>query len=341
MKTQIWTVKNMPQIINNLLNGEVVAFPTETVYGLGANALNEHAVKKVYTVKGRPSDNPLIVHVSDLTMLKRYVPVIDKKIQQLIEHFWPGPLTLIFKVETNIFPKVVTGGLNTVAFRVPKNQITLQMIQQANIPIVGPSANTSGKPSPTSAQHVFHDLNGKISGILNDGSTQIGIESTVLDVSNPDGPPVILRPGAVTKEDLEELIGNVTFDQHLLGKTEVPKAPGMKYKHYAPDVPVWIVDGYIEEFKHAIAEAKQQKKQIGLYVDYQLAMHFDQEAAEVFTFGDDSVEQATKNLFAGLRSLDKQSLDVIFAQSFPEKGLGVAYMNRLKKAANQNIVKKK
>lgn len=331
----------MSQITENLLNGEVVAFPTETVYGLGANALNEQAVKKVYAVKGRPSDNPLIVHVSDLPMLKRYVPNLDEKAQQLIEQFWPGPLTLIFKVAPDIFPKVVTGGLDTVAFRMPKNQTTLQMIQQANTPIVGPSANTSGKPSPTSAEHVFHDLNGKIVGILDDGSTQIGIESTVLDLSQANDDPVILRPGAVTKEALEERIGRVKVDQHLLEEKAVPKAPGMKYKHYAPDVPVWIVDGYVAEFQQAIAEAKKQQQRIGLYVDQQLAAYFYQDVSDVFTFGATSVEQATKNLFAGLRALDKQSLDVIFAQSFPETGLGVAYMNRLKKAANQKIVEKK
>ncbi|MTD38139.1 threonylcarbamoyl-AMP synthase [Erwinia sp. CPCC 100877] len=323
-----------------LLQGELIAFPTETVYGLGANALDEAAVKKVYAVKGRPSDNPLIVHVSSFEMVKKYVADFHPATPKLVAAFWPGPLTLIFKVKPGTFSQTVTGGLETVAFRMPNNAATLELINQAGVPLVGPSANTSGKPSPTTAQHVFHDLHGKIAGIVDDGPTQIGVESTVLDLTADDGIPVILRPGAVTQSALQVIVGEVTIDQHLFSEKEAPKAPGMKYKHYSPDVPVWIVDGDGQVFQQAIDWAKANKQKIGLYVNDDLAQRFAKETAALFSFGENKVENATQLLFAGLRALDEQEIDLIFAQAFPESGLGSAYMNRLKKAANQKVLKK-
>ncbi|EOL43490.1 L-threonylcarbamoyladenylate synthase [Enterococcus caccae] len=339
METKQFTGDEIDQASALICKGELIAFPTETVYGLGANALDEHAVKQVYAVKGRPSDNPLIVHVSDFEMVKQYVTDFPSNTKALVDSFWPGPLTLIFIVKPNTFSSTVTGGLKTVAFRMPKNDKTLALINKAGVPLVGPSANTSGKPSPTTAQHVFHDLHGKIAGILDDGATQIGVESTVLDLTAADGVPVILRPGAITKESLEEVIGKVRVDQHLISEKEAPKAPGMKYKHYSPDTPVWIVDGNPDVFKKAITWAKNKNQRIGLFADDQLISAFSDEIDEGFSFGEDSVEQATKLLFAGLRSLDEKNIDIIFAQAFPETGLGIAYMNRLKKAANQKNLK--
>ncbi|MEI5989053.1 L-threonylcarbamoyladenylate synthase [Enterococcus crotali] len=339
METKQFTAKELDRAAALIEKGELIAFPTETVYGLGANALDESAVKQVYAVKGRPSDNPLIVHVSDFEMVKQYVTDFPEQTKTLVDAFWPGPLTLIFDVKPTTFSSAVTGGLNTVAFRMPNNQRTLELIKRAGVPLVGPSANTSGKPSPTTAQHVYHDLQGKIAGILDDGPTQIGVESTVLDLTAKDGIPVILRPGAVTKEQLEQVVGKVIVDQHLISENEAPKAPGMKYKHYSPDVPVWIIEGNQQVFKKAINWAKNENQRIGLFADDQITTTFSDEVAATFSFGDKSVEQATKLLFAGLRSLDEQNIDVIFAQSFPETDLGIAYMNRLKKAANQKIIK--
>lgn len=339
METKQFTAYQIDQAADLIRQGELVSFPTETVYGLGASALNEAAVKQVYAVKGRPSDNPLIVHVSDFEMVKQYVNDFPDHTTALVDSFWPGPLTLIFDVKSNAFSASVTGGLNTVAFRMPNNQKTLELIKTAGVPLVGPSANTSGRPSPTTAQHVYHDLHGKIAGILDDGPTQIGVESTVLDLTAKDGIPVILRPGAVTKESLERVVGQVFVDQHLISEKEAPKAPGMKYKHYAPNAPVWIIDGSQEVFKKAIEWAKRKHQRIGLFADDQITSTFSTDVEAVFSFGEGSVEQGAKLLFAGLRSLDEQTIDVIFAQAFPESGLGIAYMNRLKKAANQKILK--
>lgn len=319
--------------------GKLVAFPTETVYGLGANALNEEAVKQVYQVKGRPSDNPLIVHVSSFEMVEQYAEDIPTLMKPLVEAFWPGPLTLIVKGKNGVFPDCVTGGLATVAFRMPDNQKTLQLISQAGVPLVGPSANTSGKPSPTTAAHVYHDLKGKIAGILDDGATQIGVESTVLDLTSEDNIPMILRPGAVTRNDLEKVVGTVAIDQHLIKENEAPKAPGMKYKHYAPDTPVLIVEGSKEQWKEAISWATNNKKKTGIYASQEIVDFLGTNDFIAVSFGENTVENATRFLFAGLRELDGKNVDIIFAQAFPEELLGAAYMNRLKKAANQNFFK--
>lgn len=339
MKTEILTAHELTTAVTAIKSGELVAFPTETVYGLGANALDEAAVKKVYQVKGRPSDNPLIVHVSDFEMVKKYVKNFPKETEKLVQHFWPGPLTLIFSVAAGTFSKTVTGGLTTVAFRMPANELTLRLIKEAGVPLVGPSANTSGKPSPTTAQHVYHDLQGKIAAILDDGPTQIGVESTVLDLTAPDGVPVILRPGAVTKEQLERVIPAVTIDQHLVRPEEAPKAPGMKYKHYSPNAAVWVVNGLTATWQAAIQAGQEQQKKVGLFISEEQIKPLELTDTLVFSYGEESIEAATKELFAGLRSLDEQGAEIIFAQGFPEEGLGIAYMNRLKKAANQNFFK--
>ena len=322
METKRYDETELQEAAEALKEGELVAFPTETVYGLGANALLPNAVKKVFSVKGRPQDNPLIVHVASFEQVKEYVDNFHPAAEKIVKNFWPGPLTLIFKIKKDTLPSVVTGGLSTAAFRMPDNKKTLEVIELSGVPLVGPSANTSGKPSPTTADHVYHDLQGKITGIIDDGATRIGVESTVLDLSDPTAMPMILRPGAVTKEQIEAVIESpVAIDQHLVKENETPKAPGMKYKHYSPDT--W---------------AKNKKIRAGVIASPEIADQVRTDTAAVYMYNDNSVEAAAKGLFAGLRGLDEPTLglDLIFVQVYTETGLGNAYMNRLKKSALQN-----
>lgn len=339
METKIYTDDSIKEAAQQIQAGELIAFPTETVYGLGADATNEGAVKQVYQVKGRPSDNPLIVHVSDPEMVKDFVDNFPEVANPLIEHFWPGPLTLIFSVKEGVLPNVVTGGLSTAAFRMPNNEKTLRLIRAAGVPIVGPSANTSGKPSPTTAQHVYHDLSGKIKGVLDDGPTPIGVESTVLDLSDPEAGPVILRPGGVTLESLQAVIGPVTLDRHLVTESEAPKAPGMKYKHYAPNAPVYMIRE-VADWDQAVAWGMANGKKIGLLADQSILTRFAKETIGYPLTSNHEVAEATRNLFAGLRALDEAKVDLIFVETFPEDGLGMAYMNRLNKAAGQKYFEK-
>ncbi|PWF99520.1 L-threonylcarbamoyladenylate synthase [Levilactobacillus bambusae] len=331
METKIFTTDEIAMAATAINAGQLVAFPTETVYGLGADATNEEAVKQVYLAKGRPSDNPLIVHVADEATVEKYAEPLSDKAKQLIQIFWPGPLTLIFKLQPNALSKSVTGGLDTAAFRNPKNEATLELIRQAGVPLVGPSANTSGKPSPTLAKHVYHDLQGKIAGILDDGPTQYGVESTVLDMSTDT--PTILRPGAVTEEQLTAVIGPVISSHHHVGKNEVPKAPGMKYKHYAPSAQVYIVDSPTDW--PVIQETlRQNQVHAGILATNDvLTMNDFPENVEPFSLGE-GINGASHALFAGLRHFDLESdVKVILAQAFPDDHLGAAYMNRLDKSA--------
>lgn len=332
METNIFQADQINQAAALLRQGELVAFPTETVYGLGANALLPAAVKQVFAVKGRPSDNPLIVHVSDFSMTKEFVESYHPLTEKIVKHFWPGPLTLIFPIKTGSLSPTVTGGLSTAAFRMPDNKKTLSLIEKTRAPLVGPSANTSGKPSPTTALHVYHDLKDKIAGILDDGATQIGVESTVLDLSSEQ--PTILRPGAVTQEELTSVLGiEVPLDKHLVKESETPKAPGMKYKHYSPDTPVLMIKS--GDWESALAWAQAENKRVGLLATPKIADRYD--SADRFVFAEDTIAAATHGLFSGLRALDEgKKVDVIFAEVFPEDHLGLAYMNRLKKAAAQN-----
>ena len=236
MKTKIFGKEGISEAAEILKQGGLVAFPTETVYGLGGNGLDKEAAKKIYAAKGRPSDNPLILHVSSIEEVYPLVKALPEKAKKLMEAFWPGPLTLVLP-KSDIVPKESTGGLETVALRSPENALTLDLIRACGFPIAGPSANLSGRPSPTEASHVFEDLGGRIEGILEDGAVGIGVESTIVDLS--ENCPTLLRPGAITPEDLEELLGEkVAIDPTLLGKSMAegftPKAPGMKYRHYAP-----------------------------------------------------------------------------------------------------------
>jgi len=236
MKTKIFGKEGISEAAEILKGGGLVAFPTETVYGLGGNGLDKEAAKKIYAAKGRPSDNPLILHVSSIEEVYPLVKALPEKAKKLMEAFWPGPLTLVLP-KSDLVPKESTGGLETVALRSPENALTLSLIRACGFPIAGPSANLSGRPSPTEASHVFEDLGGRIEGILEDGAVGIGVESTIVDLS--EDCPTLLRPGAITIEDLEELLGEkVAIDPTLLGKSMAegftPKAPGMKYRHYAP-----------------------------------------------------------------------------------------------------------
>lgn len=317
--------------------GELVAFPTETVYGLGADALNEAAVKKVYQAKGRPSDNPLIVHVASseaVLDLVAEVPEIGKK---LMDTFWPGPLTLIFKTKAGVFAPTVTAGLSSVAMRMPDNALTLELIQKAGVPLVGPSANTSGRPSPTSADHVYHDLSGKVAGIIDDGATGVGVESTVLDITNPER-PLILRPGAITKKELETVLEKpVAYDQHLVSEKEVPKAPGMKYKHYAPAEPVVLIKGTdMAKWQEAIQFYQNQGEKVGVLANSELIMALKNEATAIFSLGEKTnISDASHNLYAGLRFFENTEVSIILAEAYEINDDNQAYMNRLEKSAGK------
>ncbi|GBG94000.1 translation factor Sua5 [Ligilactobacillus salitolerans] len=339
MITKIYANTEVDQAAAEIKLGELVAFPTETVYGLGADATNEQAVKRVYLAKGRPSDNPLIVTVSSPEMAAEYIEDFGSYGQKLINDFWPGPLTLVFKIKPGSLSSAVTGGLETAAFRMPENEVTRKMIELAGVPIVGPSANSSGKPSPTTAQHVFHDMEGKIAGILDDGPTKVGVESTIVDLSIDS--PAILRPGGVTLNELEDTLGvKVLSDQHKVGAKETPKAPGMKYKHYAPAAQVLIVAD--KDWPQALEWAANQKEKVAMMA-LSTTLENSQIPGNVVTYdmGAD-LTSATHRLFDGLRHFDNdEPVNWILACSFKEEGLGAAYMNRLKKAAGDQFFKAK
>lgn len=335
METEILKNTQIQEAADFLAKGLLVAFPTETVYGLGADATRPDVVKDVYAAKGRPSDNPLIVHVSGPEMVWEYADNSYKPLaEKLMNAFWPGPLTIIMPIQPGKLSKAVTGGLTTAAFRMPNNQTTLNLIKTFGKPIVGPSANTSGKPSPTLAKHVYHDLHGKIAAILDDGPTKLGVESTVIDLSVDI--PTILRPGMIDSDDLLKVIDDVNSDHHKVTKTEVPKAPGMKYKHYAPNAQVIIVDDK-NDFKQAIAEYVAKDVSMGVMATDEILKEVP-EGIEKFSLGDD-VYTASRNLFAGLRQLDNDHMQFILAQGFSDEGHGAAYSNRLNKSAGNTHYK--
>lgn len=332
METKYFQPEAIEEAAQALKNGELVAFPTETVYGLGAIATNDAGVRQVYQAKGRPSDNPLIVHVADKDDVLPYVECIPEKVLTLMDTFWPGPLTIILPIKAGSLSPVVTGGLSTCAFRMPDKKITRQLIALTG-PLVGPSANTSGKPSPTTAEHVYHDLHGKIAGILDGGETTVGVESTVIEIV--DDQITILRPGAVTPMMLQEASDlPVEYDKHLIEESETPKAPGMKYKHYAPSVQVEIV--YPDDFAKAL-EAHQNER-VAVMASQELIDYYHIQTDYFILSQEHTSEEAATHLFAGLRALDDtEKYDVILAEGYEEEGLAVAYMNRLKKAANHNF----
>ena len=321
-----------------LKNGGLVAFPTETVYGLGANALDDQAAMRTYAAKGRPSDNPLIVHIADVASVAMITNHVSIKAEQLIEQFWPGPLTLIFHKKDNV-PLGTTGGLETVAVRFPKDEIAQAVILAGGGFISAPSANTSGKPSPTLASHVMEDLAGKIDMILDGGAVDIGVESTIVDMTVE--PPMILRPGAITKEMIEQVIGVVEVDRTLLeGNLNLkPKAPGMKYRHYAPKSPLVIIEGENEKVVQAInikiAQAKNQR--VGVIASKETMNCY--KSCKVKNIGSRYDKKTiAHNLYKTLREFDNEQVEIIYSESFDIDEIGVAIMNRLGKAAGQCVV---
>lgn len=321
--------ENYTQAVDLLNNGEIVAFPTETVYGLGAVATNEQAVKKIFAAKGRPSDNPLIVHIGTVEEVSLYTTNISEVAQKCMNAFWPGPLTLVMLAKRNVLAPSVTAGLDSVGIRMPDHPVALELLQTLKKPLAAPSANRSGKPSPTKAEHVFEDLQNIIPCILDGGMTGIGLESTVLDVTLDT--PVILRPGGVTKEMLEAVIGPVvepTLEQQKIEST--PKAPGMKYTHYAPDAPVYLIDSNKEAIEKAITELKPEHKVALLAPDSFKEINADY----YFSFGNaHDLEQMSASLYDALRACDKTDATIILATATSKTGVGTAIMNRLEKAA--------
>lgn len=323
-----------------LRRGEMVAFPTETVYGLGANALDELASEKIYAAKGRPSDNPLIVHVANMEQVKPLVKEIPESAKRLAEAFWPGPLTMVFYKSDSV-PYGTTGGLDTVAVRMPNHKVALKLIEVSGIPIAAPSANTSGRPSPTTAAHVMEDLHGKISMILDGGAVGIGIESTIVDMTTEI--PMILRPGYINKQMLEEIVGEVTVDKAILKPVSSdvkPKAPGMKYRHYAPKADFTMYQGSIEKVVDKINDVAKEYMEKGCRV----GIIASEETKEQYRFGEvisigSRAEEITisRNLYKVLREFDDRQVDYILGETFAGGQLGQAIMNRLLKAAGYKV----
>lgn len=325
-----------------LKNGGLVAFPTETVYGLGANGLDEKACKRIYEAKGRPSDNPLILTIGDLDGLYKIVGKVTENAKKIIDAFWPGPITLVLP-KADCVPETVTGGLDTVAVRYPSNKIARELIKIAGIPVAAPSANSSGKPSPTRASHVEFDLNGKIEMIIDGGAADWGLESTILDVS--EDKPVLLRPGAVTQDMIEDVVGEIDVDPAVYSKPDgniVPKAPGMKYKHYSPSAKVILVSGSMENVISTINEKISADEKNGLRVGVMATTQTKDRyiSGEVLVVGDRTKpETIGANLFKILRKFDFIGVDIVYSEVFDEDGEGAAIMNRLNKAAGFNYIK--
>lgn len=334
------TLENHPHIIQASLwinNNEVIAIPTETVYGLAGNARSDDAIKRIFEAKGRPSDNPLIVHISDLSQLEGLVSSVSETAQKLMTAFWPGPLTIVLPKGENVSERV-TAGLSTVAVRMPDHEIALAVIAASNVPLAAPSANLSGKPSPTSAQHVYEDLKGRIPGIVDGGPTGVGVESTVVECTGEL--VTILRPGGITLEELEKVAGagRVVVDPGLENEKHAPKSPGMKYTHYAPDAPFVLVDGSQEFLQRLVDQERETGKRIGILTTEERASVYKADC--VIPAGNRSnPETVAQHLYEALRAFNEAGVDQIFGEVFPKIGVGVAIMNRLEKSAGGNIIK--
>lgn len=333
METKLLTKKDIETAAAMIKQGGLVAFPTETVYGLGADALNAEAVARVYEAKGRPSDNPMIVHIGRASDMGCLTPKLSPDIVALIENFWPGPLTLVVKRKPNV-PDRTTGGLDTVGVRMPDSDIALELINRAGCPIAAPSANLSGKPSPTRAEHVIEDLDGKIDAIIQGPDCRVGIESTVLDVTGDT--PMILRPGIITPESIEAAIGKkVAMDPALFvnrprdvsEEAFKPKSPGMKYRHYAPKADMTVIEGSRDKVKSEIERLRILNERLGNKVG-------------VILFEEKAFIEAAHDFFAELRDMDKQGVDLILAGAMSDSdGVGFAVMNRMLKSAGYHIVR--
>ena len=332
--------QNMLEAGEILKRGGLVAFPTETVYGLGGDALNPESSQKIYAAKGRPSDNPLIVHVCRLEDVYPIVRNVSEKAEKAAKTFWPGPLTMICEKSDQV-PYESTGGLNTVAIRMTNHPVALQLIEVGGRYIAAPSANVSGKPSPTLAKYVKEDLDGKIEMILDGGSTEIGLESTIVDMTTE--PPVILRPGFITQEMLEKVIGEVRIDQAIVEADSklIPKAPGMKYKHYAPKGELTIIDGEIQKVVQTINclsnDATANGKKVGVIATDETKSNYI--ASSIKSVGSRLDENSiARLLYQLLREFDDEEIEVIYSESFSATGRGQAIMNRLLKAAGHKVM---
>ncbi|WP_040340748.1 L-threonylcarbamoyladenylate synthase [Fictibacillus macauensis] len=330
--------RNCPQLMQAALwikENEVVAFPTETVYGLGGNAQNDEAITKIFQAKGRPSDNPLIVHIAKYEQLEGLVSEVSPTARKLMDAFWPGPLTLIMPKGEHVAHQV-TAGLSTVGVRMPDHPVALALIEEANLPIAAPSANRSGRPSPTTAQHVYHDLKGAIPAIVDGGATGVGVESTVVDCSGDV--VAILRPGGVTKEQLEAVVDNVMMDPGLVDQKQAPKSPGMKYTHYAPDAPLRLVDGSFAFLQHLVDKDRAEGKKVGVLSTEETKDHYH--ADVVIPCGQRAqVATVAHHLYDALRAFNETDVDVIYSEVFPKAGVGLAIMNRLEKSAGGVILR--
>lgn len=322
--------------------GGTVAFPTETVYGLGANALDPDAVKKIFKAKGRPQDNPLIVHISDFDEITPLVSEIPEIAKKLMEKFWPGPMTIIFK-KSPLIPDETSAGLDTIGIRMPSNLIARALIKSAGVPVAAPSANISGRPSPTDVESCIEDLSGKVDMIIGGANCEVGVESSVIDVTVD--PPCILRPGGITLEMFKTIDDRIYIDPAILEKPKAdlkPKAPGMKYRHYAPKAPVRIIQGTEEKVISYINKTAEEYadsgKKIGIIATDETKDKYT--GGIVVSLGKrEDIDAIARNLFKALRSFDNEDVALIMSESFEEKGKGIAVMNRLKKAASFDIIR--
>lgn len=323
-----------------LKDGGLVAFPTETVYGLGANALDEEAAAKIYSAKGRPSDNPLIVHIADFSDLEKIVEEVPEEAKKLADAFWPGPLTMIMRKNEKV-PYGTTGGLETVAVRMPNHDTALKMIRAGGGFIAAPSANTSGRPSPTMASHVAEDMNGKIDMILDGGSVGIGLESTIIDLSEEI--PTILRPGFITQQMLADVIGRVEIDAALIDNNSKvhPKAPGMKYRHYAPKANMILIRGEKEKVAQKIRQLVEEELKEGrtpgiLCAEETAHLYPEGMIKKIGTLREELT--ISRHLYGALREFDEEKVSSIFSETFETPVLGTAIMNRLMKAAGHQLI---
>lgn len=335
METKRWTInektnmeKTIREVVALLKKGETIAFPTETVYGLGADATSAEAVAKIFQAKGRPQDNPLIAHVATIDQLKRLVDDLPGYVETLIAEFSPGPLTYVLPDNGTCAPNV-TAGLSTIAVRIPEHPVALAILEACDFPVAAPSANLSGKPSPTTADHVYEDLAGKIAGIVDGGPTGVGVESTVISCNEHD--VVILRPGGITKEQIDKI---VPVRETVEKAVDQPESPGMKYKHYSPEVPLWLVHGDAEKIRSVIETERAKGKKIALLARDHL---FQEVHADVELRLGESLQEAANKLYDNLRKVKKTDADLIVSEVFPESGIGHALMNRLNKAKTCSI----
>lgn len=325
-----------------LKKGALVAFPTETVYGLGGDGLQAGAAARIYEAKGRPSDNPLILHIAEVSDMEKLAVDIPELAYRLAEKFWPGPLTMILK-KSGIVPYTTTGGLDTVAIRMPSDEIAREIIRASGTYIAAPSANLSGRPSPTKAEHVIEDLSGRVEMIVDGGDSDIGLESSIIDLSGEV--PMILRPGYITKEDFEQIVAEVEYDSAVLAtkpqESIVAKAPGMKYRHYAPKGQIFIVEGETSAVVDKINGLAAEQESRGVRTAVLCAEETKEQyvCRYVFSLGSlKSEKEISAHLFAALRSFDTEQMEVIYSESFEDTKLTKAIMNRLRKAAGYQII---